>query len=290
MKIFVFLLATLLPFSFLKAQDNPDSLIKKLKVSEVDIDQGTRRAGLEQYDAYGNLTYHKYDDFAGSTYLKVSSTRIYNADRQLIQTKSTHSSYPNDTTVWNYQYDTGKNLVSIKDNKGQNIFSYLYDESGRRIKESSFNSSGVIIIENTFKYDKNGNETEEIMNMTSLPLRINKTYYDPLNRKTKSESVENNKVRFATTYLYAANTNLLTKKVYDEESDGSMLDGVNYKYDDKSRLIARLHFNQNDGKETITGEEHFEYFDNGLIKKYSENIFTANHVTRTFVYSYKFYH
>ncbi len=277
----------ILPFGFLKAQNNPDSLIKKQHVKEVVIRQGDRLAGDFQYDINGNLLYFRYDDFAASTSLKVSALNIYNKDQTLLQSKSTHSSYPNDTTVWNYEYDTNKNLLAIIDSKGHTVFNYRYDSLGRKVKELMLEASGQILSETISRYDKNGNKTDEIIKMTSLPEKVNKIYYDSLGRECKDELIENGKMRFRTNYLYFLNTRQLIKETYDEDGDGTRLDGVIFKYDDRKRVIAKLHFNLENGRQIITGEEAFEYFENDLIKKYSENIFT-NHVKRSFDYSYNF--
>jgi len=290
MKIFASLLIFFLSFGYLKGQNNPDSLIKRLKVIEVLINQGEKRAGIIQYDKNGNMIYDKYDDFASSTYLIVSSSRIYDRDQKLIQDKSTHSSYPNDTTILNYNYDRNRNLISInsKDKKDHALVNYVYDLSGKKIKVFQLSPSGDTISATTIHYDEKGNKKEEIIKMGSFATRLNKIYYDSLKREIKIESIENTKVRFASTTLYQSNTNLLLKVIYDEDGTGTELDGVKYKYDDKGRLVARLHFNLTKGKELITGEENFEYFDNNLIKTYSENIFTATHIKRMFIYSYKF--
>lgn len=290
MKIFILLFVGLLSFNSLIAQNNPDSLIRKLKVSEETVMQNDRQAGYIKFDINGDIIYHKYDDFIGGP-ISTSSTKIYDKNHKILQSKSTHSSSQKDTTIWNYQYDQAGNLTSITDKNGHSVFNYNYDLRGEKTKESMPDTLGNIISEKTYEYDKYGNETAEHLNYKNMVNRLNKTYYDSLNRKIRTESIENNAIRFADTYFYDVYTNLLVKELYDEDGSGKRLDGVLYKYDNKTRLVKRLHFNLlTNGEEAITGEEMFQYFDNDLIKSYTENIQSFNHQNRTFVYSYKMLH
>jgi hypothetical protein len=89
--------------------------------------------------------------------------------------------------------------------------------------------------------------------------------------------------------IYDSHTNLLVKTINDERGRVDKIDGIIYFYDNKRRLIKRLHFKQEKEKEVIIGEEDFEYYDNGLIKTYTENINTIDHTTRKFNYIYNLY-
>jgi len=269
MRVFNLLFALIFTSQLVSAQNNPDSLIKKLKVKQVSIELNKKQVGFFKYTNDGKEIYYMYDNFASSTFLKTSSTNIFDDAGVLVQTKSTRSSFPNDTTTWKYYYNNNGKLKNIIDNHEHIVFDYTYDSLGNKTKESMPNSAGKIQRETFYKYDRDGRLIEEAMDMGDFGNRINKTYYNELGKEIKGESIQNNKVRFATTYTYDPNTQLLVKKTYDEDGTGSRLDGVIYKYDARKRLTGRLHFDLLSDKEVITGEEYFKYFDNDLIKEYN---------------------
>ncbi|GAB3202953.1 hypothetical protein GCM10027293_30870 [Pontibacter aydingkolensis] len=162
-------------------------------------------------------------------------------------------------------------------------FKYEYDSEGRVVKQIFFASSGKEKSEETYKYDQFGNEIEQIIYNGNSNPRINKTYYDSKNREARSESLDNGKVRFITSMVYD-NKNNLVKVIYD--SGGSKY-GDKYVFDERNRVSKKIHFRLEDDEEVITGLEEFSYYDNGLLKEYSEDIISFARKRRVFNFTYK---
>ncbi len=290
MKILLLLFFAFLTFNHLYAQSNADSLIKKLKVSDEFVTHENRLSGYLKFDNKGNLVFHNYDNFIGGP-ISTSSVNIYNTNNQLSQSKSIHSSYPNDTSVSNYNYDSQGNLLSVTDKDKIVVFRYKNDSLKRKINQEQLDKSGDVISETSFKYDSKGNVIQQIISNKHIQNRINTTQYDSLNRVIRGELWQDNLMRFAVHYTYDSKTGLLMKTLYDEDGSGKQLDGVLYLYDEKLRLIKRSQFEMLNGRDKVNDYfESFSYYDNNLTKNYTENINSFNHQIRTFVYYYKFFH
>ena len=263
-------------------QDNPDSLIRVLKIKRVNIFEADRIAATRIHNSNGYLIYLMNDNFVGGP-IKTTLTIEYDANNNKIATKSTHSSFQGDTTYWLYKCDSFGNLLSIKEGyKKRLIFEYSYDSHNRKVKETQFDTIGNITSKESYKYNSQGLLVKHRLRGKYFKNRFSKSYYDLLNREIKSETINNSKVLVTTNTEYVDDLNKKSKTIY-QETNG--ITGVVYKYDSMGQLIKKVHFK---GSETeITGLEEFTYYDNGLIKTYSENIFSFSLKKRTFIYNYE---
>jgi YD repeat-containing protein len=140
-KILAFLSFTFV-FNIVNAQNNPGSLIKKLKVLEEIVTQGPRQAADIKFDSSGNCISHKYVDFTREL-TPAWLLNIYSGPR-LIRSFFTFSPSPNDTTVYDYIYDSKGNLSALVDKNGHFDTKYAYDSSGKMIKEIGFGKFAVV--------------------------------------------------------------------------------------------------------------------------------------------------
>src|SRR5690606_35206333 len=124
--------------NFVFSQTNSDSLIIKNKIKEVRIfDIDNNIACITKYDSLGKLTYNLMDNFTSQTSLKSSLTKIYNEKGDPIKTIFTHSSYSK-PTIWINEFDDRNNKITTKDDLGNLVFEYFYDNSNFLVKKISY--------------------------------------------------------------------------------------------------------------------------------------------------------
>ncbi len=280
MKINVLILIFITFNSF--SQNNADSIIVKNKVKEVRIfDIKDNLVSLSKYDLKGNVLFKSMDNFASAVFLKTSETNDYNDNGKLIKKTSTHSSFK-EPTIWIYEYDKNQNLSNIKDEKGNLIFQFFYDDSDFKNKEIMY-SDNKISQTTIFEKRNNGSEIISLINGDFLKNRKNISFFDENKNEIKTESYSNEKLRFSSNSTYT--NNRLTKIIYNETNSQS---GNNYYYDSKNRLIKRELFDIENGKEINGNYEVFEYLENDLIKKYVENIYSLSGLNE-YKYEYDYY-
>jgi hypothetical protein len=263
-------------------QTNTDSIIVKNKVKEVRIfDSKDNLVSVSKYDLKCNLLFKSMDNFTSALFLKTSETNTYNENGKLIKKISTHSSFK-EPTIWIKEYDKNQNLVSIKDEKGNLIFQFFYDDSNFKNKEIMYSEkkiSQTTIIE---KRD-NGNEIISLINGDFIKNRKNISFFDENKNEIKTESYNNENLRFSSNSTYEKNR--IVKITYNETNSQN---GNNYYYDSKNRLIKRELFDLENGKEITGNYEVFQYLENDLIKKYAENIYSLSGL-KEYRYEYDYF-
>jgi hypothetical protein len=254
----------------------------KNKVKEVRIfDFKNNLVSVSKYDLKGNLLFKSMDNFTSAVFLKTSETNTYNENGKLIKKISTHSSFK-EPTIWIQEYDKNQNLVSIKDEKGNLIFQFFYDNSNFKNKEIMYADNKM---SETTLYEKrnNGNEIISLINGDFLKNRKNISFFDENKNEIKTESYNNENLRFSSNSTYEKNR--IVKIIYSETNSQN---GNNYYYDSKNRLIKRELFDLENGKEINGNYEVFEYLENDLIKKYAENIYSLSGL-KEYRYEYDYY-
>ena len=280
MKINILLLFLITFNSF--CQPNTDSVIVKNKVKEVRIfDNKNNLVSLSKYDLKGNVLFKSMDNFTSAVFLKTSETNEYNDNGKLIKKTSTHSSFK-EPTIWIKEYDKNQNLLNIKDEKGNLIFQFFYDDSNFKNKEIMY-SENKISQTTIFEKRNNGNEIISLINGDFLKNRKNISFFDENKNEFKTESYNNEKLRFSSNSTYTKNR--ITKIIYNETNGQN---GNNFYYDSKNRLIKRELFDIENGKEINGNYEVYEYLENNLIKKYVENINSLSGLNE-YRYEYDYY-
>ncbi|MBU0940366.1 MAG: hypothetical protein KKD36_02900 [Bacteroidetes bacterium] len=254
----------------------------KNKVKEVRIfDNKNNLVSLSKYDLKGNVLFKSMDNFTSAVFLKTSETNEYNDNGKLIKKTSTHSSFK-EPTIWIKEYDKNQNLLNIKDEKGNLIFQFFYDDSNFKNKEIMY-SENKISQTTIFEKRNNGNEIISLINGDFLKNRKNISFFDENKNEFKTESYNNEKLRFSSNSTYTKNR--ITKIIYNETNGQN---GNNFYYDSKNRLIKRELFDIENGKEINGNYEVYEYLENNLIKKYVENINSLSGLNE-YRYEYDYY-
>lgn len=280
MKINILLLFLITFNSF--CQTNTDSVIVKNKVKEVRIfDNKNNLVSLSKYDLKGNVLFKSMDNFTSAVFLKTSETNEYNDNGKLIKKTSTHSSFK-EPTIWIKEYDKNQNLLNIKDEKGNLIFQFFYDDSNFKNKEIMY-SENKISQTTIFEKRNNGNEIISLINGDFLKNRKNISFFDENKNEFKTESYNNEKLRFSSNSTYTKNR--ITKIIYNETNGQN---GNNFYYDSKNRLIKRELLDIENGKEINGNYEVYEYLENDLIKKYVEIIYSLSGLNE-YRYEYDYY-
>lgn len=264
------------------SQKNANSAIISNKVKEVRIiDKNNKVVSISKYDNNGRLIFTSADNFTYAVFLKTSETISYNNDGKINKTISTHSSFEKPTIFIN-NYDSNGNLISIEDESGKLIFKYFYNDTNFKIKEQLYDDRNKI--EETITYEKSSDGKKVVQSIEGnfIKKRKNISFYDQNGNEIRSELYDNGILYFSTENIFL--NNRVVKETYKKKSG---ISGNNYYYDDQERLTKRELFNVENGKELIGNSESFEYFDNGLIKKYIENIYSISELGE-FKYEYDF--
>lgn len=263
------------------AQTNEASLLKGQKVTQVKIYLGSRLAATERYDINGNLIASSDDSFLAET-IKHSRVQQFNAENQVLYSKSTHSSMK-DTTFWRYHYNESHKLASVTDGyTGKEIQHLEYNASGQLVRKSLVAPTGQVVSDERFTYDKRGNEVESTIEGSGIAGRVKKTMYDQQDRPIKEQLFDKGKLFFTQLTEYQSNGEK-SKVTYVEPRETT---GVEYIYGNNNQLLSRRHFTLKQRQEVTTGMEEFTYTPTGLIETFAEDIFSFSHTKRTFSYKY----
>lgn len=271
-------------FQFAFGQQNADSVLASNNVTEVRIYHNQRLAGIRKYNEDQQLVTHMYDNFIGGP-IRTWSTRTFNDKRLEIESKSTHSSYPNDTTHKTMDYNSNGDIIWKKNvSTGQLIYDYQYDDDNRLIQDRFF-KDGELTMTKKLKYNDSGQLIESTIINHGMSIDPRTTYYsyDDVGNEIETKIMLNDQVYFKTTYEYDEG-NKMIRKTYSRNDKEY---GVKFKHDNKGRLTHRIHFDIIDNQEIDGRTEKLAYFKNGLIKYYYEEIFTINSEPRKFKYEYK---
>ncbi|RZK44042.1 MAG: hypothetical protein EOO61_04565 [Hymenobacter sp.] len=267
--------------ALVSAQTNEASLLKDQKVTQVKIYLGSRLAATERYDINGNTIASSDDSFLAET-IKHSRIQQFNAENQVLYSKSTHSSIK-DTTFWRYHYNESHKLASVTDGYTGKEFQHLeYSPSGQLVRKSMVAPTGQIVNDERFVYDKRGNEVESTIDGSGIAGRVKKTTYNEQNRPIKEQLFDKGKLFFTQLTEYQSN-GAKSKVIYVEPRDTT---GVEYMYGNNNQLLSRRHFTLKQRQEVTTGMEEFTYTSTGLIETFAEDIFSFSHTKRTFSYKY----
>lgn len=266
--------------NFVFSQTNSDSLIIKNKIKEVRIfDIDNNIACITKYDSLGKLTYNLMDNFTSQTSLKSSLTKIYNEKGNPIKTIFTHSSYSK-PTIWINEFDDRNNKITTKDDLGNLVFEYFYDNSNFLVKKISYDEE-TKQIRNIETIEKTNEGKTIISKITKDSInRINTKHLDNRGNIIKSDSYDGETLNSSIISSYDEN-NRISKIIYKSNY------GSNYIYNTNNQLIKRQSFKITNDLEIFTNFEEFEYNELGLIHKYRENKYSKN--LREYYYEYDFY-
>lgn len=264
------------------SQSNSDSIIVKNKVKEVKIfDSENNLVSEFKYDIKGRLVFRSMDNFTSAIFLKTSEINIYDENDNLIKTTFIHSSF-SEPRIWIKDYDKNQNLVNIKNEKGDLVFQFFYDDKNFKDRELMY--EGNKISQTTiFETFDNGKTIVSKIKGDFIKDRKNISFYDDNKNEIKTESYDFGKLRFSSISKYEKNR--LDKIIYNETQRKS---GNNYFYDSKNRLLKRQLFDIEKKKEILGKYEAFEYLENDLIKKYTENIYSLAGLNE-YRYEYDFF-
>jgi len=276
------ILKLLTPFFFTISafcQINIESAIIENKVKEVRIfDSENNLVSVCKYNTNAKILFRSSENFASAMFLKTSETNIYNENNKVIETISTHSSFDK-PTVWIKEYDGNQNLINIKDENGNMVFQYFYDQGKVKNKELMYEDNKVSQI-TTYEIFDDGKKSIELINGKFLKDRKNISFFDNNGNKIRTESYNSGKLQFSSNSIYKKNRKV--KIIYDGNY------GENYYYDSKNRLIKRELFKKVKQKEIVDNYEMFEYYTNDLISKYIENIYSIAGISE-YRYEYDFF-
>ncbi len=277
----IFLVLGLILSTQVCSQENPDSLIRLNKVQKVFIYEGNNLVGKIFYDENYNQIYEYFHNFMGSP-ITTTDTKEFNAENMLISSKSTHSSFEGDTTYWVYSYNSFGKVETISDGYLKTpIFTFEYNSNQQIIKQLRFNSDGEVKHIETHKYDSSGLEIELNINSDFLKNRVIKYYYNSKGLMAKSERSTDGKDGGTTIFEYDERGNKI--KSHGTRNN----DGQRYYYDEHNRLIKRTIFEIKKNEEITKGTVKLSYYNNGLLKEISGDIFSFDGKTKTYRFEYK---
>lgn len=181
-----------------------------------------------KYDESNNLIFTSEKNKEGK--INVISNKKYNEKNELIEDNIVQYG---EKLIKKYEYEKNKIIISSYDANGKTSGAKQIREisdNGNISKVSNYNKSGDLISEIEFKYDKNGNETQALINKEfypeGMPLDIEINKYDE--------------------------TNKIISTITNNEN-GVLLQEVKYKYeyDDKKNWIKMIYY-ENDKVISIT--------------------------------------
>ena len=268
--------------AFAFAQTNDASLLKAQHITQANIYLAGRLAATERYDLNGNTTASSDDGFLVET-IKHSLVQQFNADNQVLYSKRTHSSIK-DTTFWRYRYNESQKLVSVTDGyTGKEVQHLEYNAAGQLARKTLVDPTGQLVSDETFAYDKRGNEVESTIDGGGITGRLKRTVYDEQNRPIKEQLFDKGKLFFTQLTEY----NPKGAKSKETSIEPQETTGVEFRYGDENRLMSRRHFTLQKRQEVTTGREEFTYTPTGLLATFAEDIFSFSHTKRIFTYTYK---
>jgi len=260
----------LFSFNICLSQSNPKNIILNNNIAKVRVfDNNGNIVSVVHYDIYGNVVYKYLKKFEGVVFSSIIKT--YDDSGNNIKTY-----FEDSGETWFFEFDDNNNEVLIKDNDGCPIFQYFYDDSNFLVKTVAFKegSDKIRRVEISEKFDSG----KKIV--TTAGKRVNTKYFDEKGNNVKSDSYDGDVL------------NSLIESVYDENNrlievrygfDG----GVKYYYNSNHQLVKMQVFNLDKDVEYLDSKiEEFEYFENGLLKKYCENRYSDK--MREFTYEYDF--
>lgn len=261
----------LFSFKICLSQSNPKNIILNNNIAKVRVvDNSGNVVSIVHYDIYGNVVYKYLKNFEGVIFSSV--IKIYDDRGNNIKTY-----FENSGETWFSEFDHNNNEVLIKDNDGCPIFQYFYDDSNFLVKTIVFNegSDEVRRIEVSEKFD-NGKKI-----VTTAGKRVNTKYFDEKGNNVKSDSYDGEVLNSLIESVYDENNRLIEVKY---GFDG----GVRYYYNLNQQLVKMQVFDLDKGVKYLMDKvEEFEYFDNGLLKRYAENRYSNK--MREFTYEYEFF-
>lgn len=150
-------------------------------------------------------------------------------------------------------------LVTTDQRKGQSIVKNTlthYDHKGNAIEIIEFNADSIILSHEKFKFNKNNDETENII-LDSLGNNVKKivTEYDKWKNISAKFTYDKDGLLIEKTLLTYNNSNDKTSETsFDKE--GKTIRKVLYEYDNKGMLISRKTYNE---KNELTYSRSYSY-------------------------------
>ena len=175
-----------------------------------------------KYDNSNNLIFSAEKNKEGKT--NITRNNKYNENNQLIEENIVQYG---EKLIKKYTYEKNKIIIISYDANGKTSGAKQIREvadNGNITKVSNYNNSGDLISEIAFKYDKNGNETQALINkeffLKGVPLNevINK--YDETNKIISTITNDENGVLLQEvkySYEYDENNNWIKMIYYEDE-------------------------------------------------------------------------
>lgn len=268
----------------LPAQIEQDSLLREHSICKMVVMESGRIAAIDSFDISGRISHSVHDNFFGGA-VRIEEWNTYGGTGDLMMKRSTHSSFPNDTTIEYFKYDERGDQIERLYTDGQTWEKLIrhFNADGKLILELGYDSIGNQLSQTEYTYNPDERSRSETMNNGFIEGRLNKTFYDLQGREVEAVSFEADGVeRFRVTYEYAGH--LLSSITYSSPNSNPY--GVRNVYSSKGRLVEEIHFTMSDGQEVVTARETYRYRKNGLIKRYCENISNTVHQMRCFEHTY----
>jgi hypothetical protein len=148
----------------------------------------------------------------------ISVTRYFYNKKHLLISKTDSGKYE---IKYSYEYDEWGNLVLTTEKNPtepvhRNKRDIKYDDAGRIMTVTKYDSEGTVDMIENKKYDYRGNVIEKLNTWPGRSLNQRLLYsYDSLNRVTKFLEYENGKEMFNTSYVYNESGLLIEKRNYD---------------------------------------------------------------------------
>lgn len=255
-------------------QENSAIVILNNKVKEEKLLDSLNNLILARtYDSLGRTTY-VLNDIIGN---KFAFTNIFDNKGNRIRSIYEHRAF-NTPQVWYHEFDDKHNETSIKDENGNLLFEYFYDDSNFLIKEITYYIDTNKKRITTFEKSEDGRKIVSKAGST----RVNTKYMDERGNVIRTDSYDGDILNSLIVYSYDSE-NRITDVIYGTEGDGR----TNI-YDLNGQLIRTLGFKMVDGVKQLTGEnEEFEYNNSGLLIKYRGNRNKEKEVK--YHYEYEFY-
>lgn len=137
---------------------------------------------------------------------------------------------------------------TLETRKGRLIRTHListYDKKGRLIHELKFDSAGVCLTTETFKYNRKDDLMEHVIYQGNTTTILEKTeiQYDKFGRDTLKIEFDQSGMKSRTSYTYDNFDNKITESMSD--SSGKVIRTVSMTYDKRGMLLSRIIKNDN---------------------------------------------
>jgi YD repeat-containing protein len=246
------------------AQENADSTIRKNKIKQVFIYEGKRVAGTRMYDEQGYLTFA----FSNNMFGPGTIAEKWGYEKGKLVWEKTKTSTIKDTALNTYFYDKNGKLTQVENGINLKVLSaYEYDSAGRKTRDLIFNEGGSGVREIVYKYDKQGNLAEEVVNDAYTRNRKTAYFYDKEKHLVKLEVADVNGPQYTEEIRYDKNG----RKIEETHTETDANEVTRYEYDNSGHLTQKTQTDIAGGKETITRTIKYTYNNYGLLSTWEDS-------------------